>query len=98
MASSDRGSIDVTYSPSFESIIKPPVAALSDHGAFFMSCVRRNGTSGKLVNSLLQEYDHEILEDRLSRRNGKNRKWKASDKLRIVLAAMQPGVEVSEVC
>ncbi len=31
-------------------------------------------------------------------RNGKNRKWKASDKLRIVLAAMQPGVEVSEVC
>jgi transposase len=31
-------------------------------------------------------------------RNGKNRKWKASDKLRIVSAAMQPGVEVSEVC
>ena len=26
-------------------------------------------------------------------RNGKNRKWKASDKLRIVLAAMQPGVD-----
>jgi transposase len=28
----------------------------------------------------------------------KHRKWSASDKLRIVLTAMQPGVEVSEVC
>ncbi len=31
-------------------------------------------------------------------RNGKHRKWSASDKLRIVLAAMQPGVEVSDLC
>jgi transposase len=30
--------------------------------------------------------------------NGKRRKWSAADKLRIVLAGMQPGVEVSELC
>jgi transposase-like protein len=29
---------------------------------------------------------------------GKHRKWSAPDKPRIVLTAMQPGVEVSEVC
>ena len=29
---------------------------------------------------------------------GKRRKWKAGEKLRIVLAGMQPGVEVSEQC
>ena len=28
----------------------------------------------------------------------KRRKWKASEKLRIVLAGMQAGVEVSELC
>ena len=28
----------------------------------------------------------------------KRRKWSASDKLRIVLAGMQPGVEVSDLC
>ena len=32
------------------------------------------------------------------RGNGQKRKWAASDKLRIVLAGMQPGVEVSELC
>jgi len=31
-------------------------------------------------------------------REGKRRKWTASEKLRIVLTCMQPGVEVSEVC
>ena len=31
-------------------------------------------------------------------RNAKNWKWKASDKLRIVFAVMQPEVEVSELC
>ena len=30
--------------------------------------------------------------------NGKRRKWGAADKLRIVLAGMQPGVEVSDLC
>ena len=30
--------------------------------------------------------------------NGQKRKWAASDKLRIVLAGMQPNVEVSELC
>ena len=30
--------------------------------------------------------------------NGKRRKWSASDKLRVVLAGMQPGVEVSDLC
>ena len=30
--------------------------------------------------------------------NGKRRKWKAADKLRIVLAGMQPNVEVSDLC
>jgi transposase len=30
--------------------------------------------------------------------NGKRRKWKAADKLRIVLAGLQPNVEVSELC
>jgi transposase len=30
--------------------------------------------------------------------NGKRRKWSAADKLRIVLAGMQPGVEVSDLC
>ena len=30
--------------------------------------------------------------------NGKRRKWSSSDKLRIVLAGMQPGVEVSGLC
>ena len=30
--------------------------------------------------------------------NGKRRKWSASDKLRIVLAGMQPGVEISDLC
>jgi transposase-like protein len=30
--------------------------------------------------------------------NGKRQKWNASDKLRIVLAGMQPNVEVSELC
>lgn len=28
----------------------------------------------------------------------KRRKWTASEKLRVVLTCMQPGVEVSEVC
>lgn len=30
--------------------------------------------------------------------NGKRRRWSAADKLRIVLAGMQPNVEVSELC
>jgi transposase len=30
--------------------------------------------------------------------NGKRRKWSAADKLRIVLAGMQAGVEVSDLC
>jgi len=30
--------------------------------------------------------------------NGKRKKWLAADKLRIVLAGMQPNVEVSELC
>jgi transposase-like protein len=29
---------------------------------------------------------------------GKRRKWSAADKLRIVLAGMQPDVEVSDLC
>lgn len=32
------------------------------------------------------------------RDNGKRRKWSAAEKLRIVLAGMQPAVEVSELC
>jgi transposase-like protein len=32
------------------------------------------------------------------RENGKRRKWRAADKLRIVLAGMQPGVEVADLC
>jgi transposase len=30
--------------------------------------------------------------------NGKRRKWSAADKLRIVLAGMQPNMEISELC
>lgn len=30
--------------------------------------------------------------------NGKRRAWAASDKLRIVLAGMEPNVEVSDLC
>ena len=30
--------------------------------------------------------------------NGKRKKWLAAEKLRIVLAGMQPGVEISELC
>jgi transposase-like protein len=30
--------------------------------------------------------------------SGQRRKWLASDKLRIVLAGMQPGVEISDLC
>jgi transposase len=52
---------------------------------------------GKVGDSLLQtQY--------LEREGGgpmsekKRRKWTASEKLRIVLTCMQPGVEVSEVC
>ena len=30
--------------------------------------------------------------------NGKRRKWSAAEKLRIVLAGMQPNVEVSDLC
>jgi hypothetical protein len=30
--------------------------------------------------------------------NGRHRKWSGADKLRIVLGAMQPGVEVSDFC
>jgi transposase len=30
--------------------------------------------------------------------NGQRRKWSAAGKLRIVLAGMQPGVEVSDLC
>jgi transposase len=30
--------------------------------------------------------------------NGARRKWSAAEKLRIVLAGMQPGVEVSDLC
>ena len=30
--------------------------------------------------------------------NGKRRRWTAAEKLRIVLAGMQPGVEVTELC
>jgi len=29
---------------------------------------------------------------------GQRRKWSAADKLRIVLAGMQPGVEISDLC
>jgi transposase len=31
-------------------------------------------------------------------RNGKRKKWPAAEKLRIVLAGMQPNVEISELC
>lgn len=31
-------------------------------------------------------------------RNGSRRKWSATEKLRIVLAGMQPGVEVADLC
>lgn len=31
-------------------------------------------------------------------RNGSRRKWSAAAKLRIVLAGMQPGVEVADLC
>jgi transposase-like protein len=31
-------------------------------------------------------------------KNGKRRSWTAADKLRIVLAGMEPNVEVSELC
>ena len=30
--------------------------------------------------------------------NGQRRRWSATDKLRIVVAGMQPGVEVSDLC
>ena len=30
--------------------------------------------------------------------NGKRRSWNAADKLRIVLAGMEPDVEVSDLC
>ena len=30
--------------------------------------------------------------------NGKRRHWTPADKLRIVLAGMQPGVEISDLC
>src|ERR1043165_5064413 len=30
--------------------------------------------------------------------NGKRRRWNAAEKLRIVLAGMQPNVEISELC
>jgi transposase len=30
--------------------------------------------------------------------NGKRRKWSAADKLRIVLAGMQPNVDISDLC
>ena len=30
--------------------------------------------------------------------NGKRKRWLAADKLRIVLAGMQPNVEISELC
>jgi transposase len=30
--------------------------------------------------------------------NGKRRKWTAAEKLRIVLAGMQPNVEISDLC
>ena len=30
--------------------------------------------------------------------NGKRRKWNAAEKLRIVLAGMQPNIEISELC
>ena len=30
--------------------------------------------------------------------NAQRRKWSAADKLKIVLAGMQPGVEVSDLC
>jgi transposase len=31
-------------------------------------------------------------------KNGKRRSWSAADKLRIVLAGMEPNVEVSDLC
>ena len=31
-------------------------------------------------------------------RNGSRRKWSPTDKLRIVLAGLQPGVEVADLC
>jgi transposase len=30
--------------------------------------------------------------------NGKRKRWSAAEKLRIVLAGMEPGVEVSDLC
>jgi transposase-like protein len=30
--------------------------------------------------------------------NAKRRKWSAAEKMRIVLAGMQPGVEISDLC
>jgi transposase-like protein len=39
-----------------------------------------------------------LRERRKTMREKKRRKWTASEKLRIVLTCMQPGVEVSEIC
>jgi transposase len=39
-----------------------------------------------------------LRERRKTMSEKKRRKWTASEKLRIVLTCMQPGVEVSEVC
>ena len=32
------------------------------------------------------------------RANGKRKRWSAAEKLRIVLAGMEPGVEISDLC
>jgi transposase len=51
----------------------------------------------KVGDSLLRpEYPERGGGRRMSEK--KRRKWTASEKLRIVLTCMQPGVEVSEVC
>lgn len=34
----------------------------------------------------------------MSSKNQKRKKWSASEKMRIVLAGLEPGVEVSELC
>jgi transposase len=73
--------------------------AISDggNGLEDLECFSPNGTGAKVGDGLLRTRYPEGEGGRPMNEK-KRRKWTASEKLRIVLVCMQPGVEVSEVC
>src|SRR5262249_32978761 len=68
-------------------------------------CSRSNETGRKLVGMVYPEGPSPRQEETMKSKkpiegatNGKRKRWGAAEKLRIVLAGMEPGVEISDLC